>query len=220
MGNFNRGGGFGDKKSSGGFGRRDGGRDGGRGFGGGRDGGRPEMHQATCAECGATCEVPFKPTGDRPVYCSNCFKGKEASGPSRFGDRGNDRGERREFSKPNFSDNRGGSNGGGISKEHIEALHAKLDKILRTLEHLSSLGKDFGQEAFKDATQEAKKLEKRVVFEAKDLEKKAAAKVTAKVTEVRAAVAKAVAPKAAAVSKAIAPKMKAVKKVIKKAKKK
>ena len=32
-----------------------------------------EMHDATCAECGKRCKVPFKPTDGRPVYCSECF---------------------------------------------------------------------------------------------------------------------------------------------------
>ena len=32
-----------------------------------------EMHSATCAKCGAECEVPFEPTEDRPVYCSACY---------------------------------------------------------------------------------------------------------------------------------------------------
>jgi CxxC-x17-CxxC domain-containing protein len=31
------------------------------------------MHKAICSECGAKCELPFKPTGDKPVFCSNCF---------------------------------------------------------------------------------------------------------------------------------------------------
>lgn len=34
---------------------------------------RPELHKATCADCGQECEVPFKPRGDRPVYCRQCF---------------------------------------------------------------------------------------------------------------------------------------------------
>ena len=45
----------------------------GGGFGGGF-GGRPrEMHKAVCADCKQECEVPFKPSGDRPVYCKACF---------------------------------------------------------------------------------------------------------------------------------------------------
>ena len=31
------------------------------------------MHKAVCAECNKECEVPFRPTGDRPVYCKECF---------------------------------------------------------------------------------------------------------------------------------------------------
>ena len=32
-----------------------------------------EMHPAVCAECGTDTMVPFRPRGDRPVYCSDCF---------------------------------------------------------------------------------------------------------------------------------------------------
>ena len=28
-----------------------------------------EMHKATCSECNEECEVPFKPTEGKPVYC-------------------------------------------------------------------------------------------------------------------------------------------------------
>src|SRR3989338_11379270 len=40
---------------------------------GGRDS-RPKMHDATCNKCGKRCQVPFRPTGERPVYCSDCFE--------------------------------------------------------------------------------------------------------------------------------------------------
>lgn len=33
-----------------------------------------EMHKAVCADCGKECEVPFKPSKDRPVYCQECYK--------------------------------------------------------------------------------------------------------------------------------------------------
>ncbi|MFA5881003.1 MAG: zinc-ribbon domain containing protein [Eubacteriales bacterium] len=32
-----------------------------------------EMHDATCAHCGVETQVPFRPSGDRPVYCRDCF---------------------------------------------------------------------------------------------------------------------------------------------------
>jgi CxxC-x17-CxxC domain-containing protein len=40
-----------------------------------------QMHKATCAECGKECEVPFKPSGDRPVYCRDCYAKRR---PRRF----------------------------------------------------------------------------------------------------------------------------------------
>jgi CxxC-x17-CxxC domain-containing protein len=67
-----------DRGERGGFGGR-GGRGGhGGGGGGGRFGGRGfgprEMHKATCSDCGQECEVPFKPTDGRPVYCRDCYQ--------------------------------------------------------------------------------------------------------------------------------------------------
>jgi len=35
-----------------------------------------EMFEATCASCGNIAMVPFKPTGDRPVYCRDCYTPK------------------------------------------------------------------------------------------------------------------------------------------------
>lgn len=105
MGNFNQDRGSRDRGS-----RDRGGSSFGRGNDRRRDSGgrggdfRPEMHSATCAECGASCEVPFKPSGGKPVYCSSCFSNKEGSAPRRSDDRGgsrpmfgSDRSERRMF---------------------------------------------------------------------------------------------------------------------------
>jgi len=51
------------------------------------------MYKAVCDKCGKDCEVPFKPSGDKPVYCSDCFEKKERDGYSgRSSDRGRDRG--------------------------------------------------------------------------------------------------------------------------------
>jgi CxxC-x17-CxxC domain-containing protein len=41
-----------------------------------------EMHPATCAQCGKETEVPFRPSGDRPVYCSDCFSKRPATSSS------------------------------------------------------------------------------------------------------------------------------------------
>ena len=46
------------------------------------------LHKAVCADCQKDCEIPFKPTGERPVYCKECFS-KRKSGNSFKGNSGN-----------------------------------------------------------------------------------------------------------------------------------
>lgn len=136
MKDFNRGGG----NSRGGFGggfNRGGDRGGNRGgFGGGRSndrggrggfGDRPQMHKATCTDCGGIAEVPFRPTGDKPVLCSDCFGGKRDNGgrDNRSNNRGS--GDRKDFNKPSFSDS------SNKSKDDLTAIHKKLDTILGLL---------------------------------------------------------------------------------------
>ncbi|MBU0578333.1 hypothetical protein KJ742_01560 [Patescibacteria group bacterium] len=172
MGNFNKGGGGrfdsrGGGRSFGGGGRSFGGGGGRGGFGGNRP--RPEMHKAVCDECGSKCEVPFKPSGDKPVLCSECFGG---SGGRDRGGRdarsrvrgGGDRGDRQMYKatcaecgnrcevpfrpsgdKPVLCSECFGGGGGGKSTpsgpgqspisgaKHDEIL-AKLDKILALLQ--------------------------------------------------------------------------------------
>lgn len=109
MGNFN-----GDRGQARGrsFGRRD--------FGS-RDADRP-MHKTICSKCGKECEVPFIPTGSRPVFCKDCFQNNRASDPRRcnFEDRGNNQ-IIRPVGQPQY-------------KEQFEVLNTKLNKILRILE--------------------------------------------------------------------------------------
>jgi CxxC-x17-CxxC domain-containing protein len=33
-----------------------------------------QMYPVKCATCGKDTEVPFQPRGDRPVYCSDCYR--------------------------------------------------------------------------------------------------------------------------------------------------
>ncbi len=32
------------------------------------------MYKAVCASCGKETTVPFEPSGDRPVYCRDCYQ--------------------------------------------------------------------------------------------------------------------------------------------------
>jgi CxxC-x17-CxxC domain-containing protein len=55
---------------------------GGGGYGSGGRGQR-EMFSATCSSCGKEAQVPFQPSSDKPVYCSECFQ--QRRGDSRGG---------------------------------------------------------------------------------------------------------------------------------------
>jgi len=110
----------------GGYGGGRGGYGGGRGgFGGGRDRERRplEMHEAICAKCGKQCEVPFKPTGDKPVYCRECF--------NKDGDLGRSGGGRDFGSRDR---ERGPSQSAGVSSAQLNEINKKLDKIIKALE--------------------------------------------------------------------------------------
>lgn len=124
MGNFDRGGRSGGGRSFGG-GSRSGG---GRSFGGGRDFGQRgdrEMHHAVCSNCGKDCEVPFKPTGSKPVLCSDCFAKNRDSEPRRFSDRGGDRAPRRDFAPR--------EGGAPQNSKQLDMISAKLDQVLALL---------------------------------------------------------------------------------------
>jgi CxxC-x17-CxxC domain-containing protein len=58
---------------------------GGGGGGGGSYGGERQMYPAVCAQCGKETEVPFQPRGDRPVYCSDCYRLQGGGGGSSRG---------------------------------------------------------------------------------------------------------------------------------------
>lgn len=98
---------------------RDGRSGGGRNFGRRSfgDRGDRQMHRAVCSNCGKDCEVPFKPTGSKPVFCSECFEKKGGGADSkRFADR---------------SDRQPQNNA------QLEAINSKLDTILAILEPTS-----------------------------------------------------------------------------------
>ena len=76
------------------FGQGRGGNGGGSFDRGSKSGGRSsgqELFSAVCSTCGKSCEVPFKPNGEKPVYCSACF-GKNRDDNASF-ERGGERNE-------------------------------------------------------------------------------------------------------------------------------
>ena len=119
-------GGGGNRGSYSGGGNRGGFSGGGNRGGGGFGGGDREMFQATCASCGNSCEVPFRPTGSKPVYCNDCFK-KNAPQDDRGGDRRSDSRDSRpsrDFSAPAPRPSSG---------PDMSGINAKLDKIIELL---------------------------------------------------------------------------------------
>ncbi|HZI95877.1 MAG TPA: CxxC-x17-CxxC domain-containing protein [Candidatus Paceibacterota bacterium] len=118
----------------GGFGRRDEGRSSfpkkSWGGSGGRDRGPVTMYQAVCDQCGKSCEVPFRPTQGKPVYCDVCFKSR--------GEGENSRGSGR-FSTPvrtNIDSNV--SKGNKDELKQLEILNEKMDQLIKAVEALSN----------------------------------------------------------------------------------
>jgi CxxC-x17-CxxC domain-containing protein len=93
--------------------------------------GRSEMFSATCSNCGKECEVPFRPTGSKPVLCRDCFKNNRSSDSYRTGKRVPDR--------PQFN-----SNNNQNYRAQFDELNAKIDKILNllTLKQMESMPLD------------------------------------------------------------------------------
>jgi len=60
--------------------------------------------RAICAECNRECEIPFKPSGDRPVYCSDCFSKRKEGGS--FNTTLDNRSGERHFPREHRSDKR------------------------------------------------------------------------------------------------------------------
>ena len=38
-----------------------------------------EMYPAVCSACGKETTVPFQPTGEKPVYCRDCYQPRSKS---------------------------------------------------------------------------------------------------------------------------------------------
>lgn len=38
-----------------------------------------ELYTTTCDSCGGEARVPFQPRGDKPVYCSDCFRSRQSA---------------------------------------------------------------------------------------------------------------------------------------------
>ena len=39
-----------------------------------------QLYNVKCSKCGKQTQVPFKPSGDRPVYCRDCYMQNKGGG--------------------------------------------------------------------------------------------------------------------------------------------
>ena len=143
-------------------------------YGGDRDFGRRDfddsgfgekrMYHATCSDCGCSCEVPFKPTSGKPVYCNDCFG---TGGDDKFSKKKNDKAPKQ------------------ISyKEDFEMLNKKLDKVLKVLEIIKPKKSFTIEKPVEDIQKEVLELETEMEEEApKEKKKTTKAKVAKKETK-------------------------------------
>lgn len=127
-----RGGDVGGRPKFGGSGR-------GGGFGGSRGNNRPqgqsEVFTTTCSACRKSCDVPFRPNGEKPVYCRECFGKKNQDTPSL------DRGSKGAFTR--YDDNRREKSTYAPQVREVQSTHdygnqRELNEIKRQLETIES----------------------------------------------------------------------------------
>ena len=124
-------GGFKGKKTFGAFGGNR--RDNDRGDRGG-DRERPDMHVATCSKCNASCKVPFRPNGKKPIYCSECFETEGNKGTdSRYSSPRSDRSS--SFEKPAYRSTPRNDNDEVVKQ--LKALNIKMDSLIKTMTQLT-----------------------------------------------------------------------------------
>jgi len=166
MGDFKR---SGNKRFGGvGSGRRDGGRSNfprkSWGGSGGNSRGPVTMHQAVCNQCGKSCEVPFRPTEGKPVYCNVCFETKKKTGD----DRGGDRFPQKSFNsykapiRSDFGGNTGRSNNDELKKQ-LEILSGKIDQLIKIVESIKNNNPLMLEKGVKAKVKKVKEIEKKIL---------------------------------------------------------
>ena len=145
---------------------------GGGGNGGGRGGfrggntfgkrdwnGPKQMYDAICAKCGKSCQVPFRPSGERPVYCHDCFD-KTKPNAGEVGNFSRSPVQRREPSTVLVP----GSMGNGNSEKYeelkrlLDIVNVKLDRLLQKREETVVSKKESLKEVVKDVLRPSQKI--------------------------------------------------------------
>ena len=95
-----------------------------------------QKFDAICSNCGKKCQVPFRPDGEKPVYCKDCFDmpRKEMTGKKKFSAHSAPR-----FIAPAETSAAGGKSIADLTRQ-IAAINAKIDTMLKILENDGSEG--------------------------------------------------------------------------------
>ena len=93
------------------------------------DRGPVEMFSASCDGCHKKCDVPFRPNGSKPVYCSDCFNQSQGGGSSNRG-----RNERRDVrqSAPRENTHVNIEKYLEAIQKQLQGINEKLEKALTT----------------------------------------------------------------------------------------
>ncbi len=107
---------------------------------GARDEGPKEMFPAKCSECGRSCEVPFRPNGEKPVFCNDCFNAQKESMSGNFA-------PKPRFEKPRFDRNDRPQRDFGPSARPVapvmdERNNRRIDELKATVAGLSAQMKE------------------------------------------------------------------------------
>lgn len=101
-----------------------------------------QMFKATCNECKKSCEVPFRPSNGKPVFCNECFSSRKEmearGGRNDFADRGG----RKDFNdsfKPASTFKLAGSN--DDTKKQLTEMGYKIDKLMASIDRLVDIVK-------------------------------------------------------------------------------
>src|SRR3989344_6145299 len=111
----------------------------GEGLGVGNSGNK-QMFQAVCSECKKDCEVPFRPSSDKPVYCKECFSKKRGGGNQSNSSRGD---------RPNFQPHHPPRPDHKPMPPHddtrrqLAEMNSKLDRLIGAIEKMSVPQADF-----------------------------------------------------------------------------
>jgi len=178
--------------NSGGYEKRSGGRDrggerrsGGGKFGSRNSGGRSnETFDAVCSKCNKNCTLPFRPSNDKPVFCSDCFAQKNGESDRNDGRRDTNKNKQSTYPNPTRDERAQVQSNYDLSemKKQLASIQEQMNKILDIIQSPASETKESAT-AKKTAAKTTKKAAKKV-------EKKAVKKVLKKATPTKKAAVK------------------------------